>query len=296
MFSIVIPLFNKEYSIIRSLDSVYNQTFKNYEVIIIDDGSTDNSKKIVEGYIENKCNFKIFSQNNSGVSEARNIGVKRSSYEFVCFLDADDEWDSNFLESMKKLIDTYDEASLFCVQHKMISTDDNKVKINKSSYPNNYMGYVDDFFKRSLKGSIANSSKVCIRKEKFIKLGGFPVGEKSGEDLFLWIKFALNYPVAFCNIPLVNVYFVPDYSRAGRDISIPYPFLYYSDSAERNKMTFWLKMYLRKIIISHLFLSFKESNLTSFKARRSSIRNVFPMLYFSLGLPLLTLKVREYVK
>ena len=98
MFSVIIPYFNKSSYIIRCIDSVLHQTFEKYEIIIIDDGSTDNGIALIsKKYADLIC---IYSQKNEGVSVARNMGIKKAKYEYVAFLDADDAWHPQYLESI----------------------------------------------------------------------------------------------------------------------------------------------------------------------------------------------------
>lgn len=102
------PVYNKESRIKKSIESALNQTYKNFELIIIDDGSTDNSKKIIENYKEKDSRIVLLEQDNKGVSYSRNLGLGLSKAEYISFLDADDELDSRFLENMVKSIEGSD--------------------------------------------------------------------------------------------------------------------------------------------------------------------------------------------
>ena len=110
-FSIIIPLFNKEDYIERTINSVLNQSYKNYEIIVIDDGSTDSGRKIVEKFSNDI--IKYHYQSNSGVASARNNGAKKAKYKYIVFLDSDDTWDSKFLEELALLIFQYPSNTLF---------------------------------------------------------------------------------------------------------------------------------------------------------------------------------------
>ncbi|MHA4741410.1 glycosyltransferase family 2 protein [Dyadobacter sp. MSC1_007] len=114
-FSVVIPLYNKEKYIVKTLDSVLCQTYGNFEVIIVDDGSTDNSVQLVKKYLDNR--IKVISQKNAGVSAARNTGISNSQYDFISLLDADDWWGPRYLENMRNLILKYPKADLYASEY-----------------------------------------------------------------------------------------------------------------------------------------------------------------------------------
>lgn len=267
-FSVVIPLYNKSYSIKRCIDSVLSQSYSDFEIIIVNDGSTDDSlsavnliygKEIQRGFI------KIIDQFNQGVSVARNKGVELSKFEYVCFLDADDEWKTGFLQKMASFIEDYPDADLYSLAH-MIKKDGAKLYKPKHGLPNGYRGYVEDFFKASLRGSVANSSKVCVKKQALSVFGGFPEGVVAGEDLYVWIMLALNGKVA-CDMSYLSiVYQEIDSSRNARKNSVPYPLTFFS----KNKIllnTQSLKDYLFMIFYKHFF-----SSLLSFKFKEASMR------------------------
>lgn len=102
MFSVIIPLYNKESQIKKTLESVLNQTFKDFEIVIVNDGSIDKSIEVVESFDDNR--IRIINQNNSGVSQARNRGIIEANRKWIAFLDADDLWKPNKLEKYSKII------------------------------------------------------------------------------------------------------------------------------------------------------------------------------------------------
>jgi glycosyltransferase involved in cell wall biosynthesis len=264
-FSVVVPLYNKSYALQRCIDSVLSQTHQDFELIIINDGSSDDSyerlNKIYSEQIEKNV-IKVINQINQGVSVARNNGVEVSSSEYVCFLDADDEWESDFLQKMNELIQDYPEAALYCLAHKISKNNAAPTKANHG-LPDNFRGYVNDFFKSSSNGSVANSSKVCVKKNEFREVGRFPDGVVAGEDLYLWIMLALKGKVA-CDMSYSTiVYIEDDESRNARNNSIPYPFIYFSQNKHIHKPTS-LNRYLFVISYKHFFSSllsrrFKEA-------------------------------------
>lgn len=194
-FSIIIPLYNKEKFIQTTLTSVLEQTFQNFEIIVVNDGSTDGSLTILKQFSDDR--LKIIHQKNQGVSTARNQGVKQAKATYIALLDADDIWYPNHLEELHKSIVKYPEATLFCnaYQQKLSSN-----MLRNSIYnleKKNEIQILKDYFKASLIHSIACSSAVAFNKEKFEKLGGFQPHIISGQDSDLWIRFALHTTIVF---------------------------------------------------------------------------------------------------
>lgn len=191
--SVVIPLYNKSTSVVRTINSVLAQTVLPLEIVVVDDGSTDNGVEIIQHYLNNK--IRLFCQSNQGVSAARNKGVQYANGSHIAFLDADDEWLPNHIEYLSKLIRKYPQAAMFSTAHQIRRQ--GEVFEPRSPYMENWIGLVSDFFLNYSKGlSLINSSTACVRKDALICVGGFPVGVRRGEDLIVWIKLALKYPVA----------------------------------------------------------------------------------------------------
>ncbi|WP_370231032.1 glycosyltransferase family 2 protein [Marinobacter nauticus] len=271
-FSVVIPLYNKSYSVLRCIKSVLNQTFDNFEVIVIDDGSKDDSLKVLGQICDPR--FSVISQSNKGVSVARNRGVDFSKANYVCFLDADDYWEPFFLEKMNNLIVSCPEAVLYCLGHRVVVFD-GEHKVEKfRSITGQFLGYVPDFFKASLRNSIANSSKVCVLKSSFYDSGGFPERVVAGEDLFLWIQLAQQGAVAFDSTPCATVERVIDASRNSRAGSLPYPLTFYSTKPFVLKSNASLKLYLVKIGIAHIFGSLCEGDYKEAFDRVKCLRGI----------------------
>ena len=197
-FSVVIPLYNKQNYIEETLESVFNQTFENFEIIIVNDGSTDNSAKVLES-IEDK-RIRVINQENAGVSVARNNGIKEAKTEYICFLDADDLWQPEFLEIIYKLIDDYKDLGLYSTSYQLINEVKNYRDINLQGIPNeNYRGILPNYFESvALGDNIVWTSATCIPKKVFEDNNiWFPPGEKYGEDQYVWARVAMKYDIAF---------------------------------------------------------------------------------------------------
>lgn len=197
MFSIIIPLYNKASYVRKTVDSVLKQTYKNFELIIINDGSTDNSLSIVQQF--NDPRIKIVSQKNQGVSAARNNGVKAAKFDYIAFLDADDWWDTNFLADMYNLVREYAEAGLYGCKYYKVKNGD-LIESRVGVKPNFTSGYIDYFTVYSdTFWTPINCSFVVIKKSVFNDIGGFDTSLKFGEDFQLWVRIALKYKVAYLN-------------------------------------------------------------------------------------------------
>jgi len=251
MFDVVVPLYNKSDSIERCLKSILNQNFPANKIIIVNDGSTDDSaSKLVRLANGASQELVIIEQDNKGVSAARNAGISFCESDYVCFLDADDEWTPDFLDKMRSLVRDYPSADLYCLAHSVFRN--GKGFSPKHGYPPGFRGYLNDFFEASSKGSVANSSKVSVLRSALLSLGGFPEGVTVGEDLFVWIKLALNGRVACDATPAVIVHQEFDEHRESRASRVPYPIEYYSVRKEEIKGRPVLKRYLIRIGLFHV--------------------------------------------
>ena len=215
-FSVIIPLYNKAPYIRKALESVLAQTYTDYEVIVVDDGSTDDSCAIADEFvreamgnglwaIDEETNrqspianrLMLLKQQNSGVSAARNNGVAQASGDYIAFLDADDWWEPTYLEHMAQLIEDYPEAGLYACNYVYYKPGKTHVALN---IPTGYINYPKAYYES---GAMPVTSITAIMpRAVFDEMGGFPLGIKLGEDFLLWAKTAMHYPVAFCEEPL----------------------------------------------------------------------------------------------
>ena len=204
-FTVVIPLYNKEKYIIKAINSVLNQTYDAFEIIIVDDGSTDSSLSKVQSIMHSK--IQIIKQENAGVSAARNKGIESANFQYIAFLDADDEWHSDYLETISDLIDRYPEHGAYATAYEEVKRNNSFIpSIKNNNFKEGWEGIVDSYFKESIKSPLISSSSVVIPKEVFDKVGAFPVGITRGEDQHMWCKVALNYKIVFSNKALVKYF------------------------------------------------------------------------------------------
>lgn len=188
MFSVVIPLYNKEISIKSTIESVLNQTFDNFELIVVDDGSTDASPYIVSEIKDDR--IRLIRQKNQGVSVARNRGVKEAKYKWIAFLDGDDLWKENHLVEILKMMDKYPDRNVYVTSFEY---SDGRYMYK---LPRNVEIFkIDNYFKESLKEYLICTDVIVINKESFNIVGGFNENLNRGEDLDLWARLAREYEV-----------------------------------------------------------------------------------------------------
>lgn len=229
-FSIIIPLYNKAAYIRKAVESVLAQTFTDWELIVVNDGSTDNSRQVVEDFLQSTicngrdgCQYSIhlINQPNSGVSAARNNGIAMAKGEYIAFLDADDWWAPTFLESILSLItNTQDipNIGLYATNYYTVKNGKNRWGVTYVAWQEQRMsaeiqyGLMDywNSYLRTTGGMPITSITVVISRDVMSKMKGFPIGIKLGEDFMLWAKIALHYKIAFLNQPLAFYNFDAD--------------------------------------------------------------------------------------
>lgn len=193
-FSIVIPLYNKENFIQDTLKSVLNQTFQDFEIIVVDDGSTDKSAEKVRELDNPKINY--FRTENQGASKARNVGIQKANADYICFLDADDYWYPNHLDVLYNLILDFPEAGMYCSRYLTKVSDSKIIEPKFQGIDNDFKGYVDDYFYSSLVHRVACTIVVAIRKSVFDDVGMFDINISSGQDIDMWTRIVLKYKTA----------------------------------------------------------------------------------------------------
>ena len=259
-FSVVIPLYNKKRYIDRTLQSVLSQTYQNFEIIVVNDGSDDGGEALVAAY--KSKNIRLINQKNNGVSAARNNGIREAKYDFVCLLDSDDAWMPEFLQEIANLISDFPEHHIFSLRHEIVDSDGQmiypKVQLHK-----NYRGVISDFTRLFAKSSgLINASSVCLRKSYCTELGGFPDGQDQGEDIYLWILYSLNTHFVFYN-KVGSCYFRNSINRSTDRFTmegLPYHFSYFYGLLNRKdfsskygqKKESELRHYLRKQASAHI--------------------------------------------
>ena len=195
--SVVIPVFDKGFILNETLNSVLQQTYTNFEIIIINDGSTDNSLEVLSKF--NDSRIHIYSQENKGAAAARNLGIKKSSGEYIAFLDADDYWFPNHLEELIKLEKQYPNCGCYCSRYQIKNTKNSILNPTFKNISSEFIGIVENYFASNYPFKINITLNQMIPKKILIEIGCFTEGITNGQDLELWTKIGIKYPVAVHN-------------------------------------------------------------------------------------------------
>lgn len=210
MFTVVIPLYNKALYIQRAIDSVLSQDFQEFECIVVDDGSTDNSAEIVRSYTDDR--IKLICQQNSGVSAARNRGIREAKYKWIAFLDADDEWLPFHLTDILDLTD----RGFYMIMTNCLQLPSENLQCGRE-LPSEI-----DYYMNSLQScsTVGNSSSTAVLTDAFNLVGAFDEKQKYSEDRDMWNRAASLGPVGYISRVSAICYDVS--GSATKNVIIPF--------------------------------------------------------------------------
>ena len=266
--SVTISLYNKEHSIERAVLSVVNQTIPPREVIIVDDGSTDNSSTIARKLSEKFSVVTCIQQENSGVSVARNRGFKEAETRLVCLLDADDVWEPGYVDNLIELISAAPEANFYSLAYRM-SSDKGWLK-PEVDLPGNYIGIVDNPLKIYSRGyGLIHTSAICFKKDFFEATGGFPQGINFGEDLYLWMKACLTGTLAFTHKVSVSLYKEQINSLNRRKLH-PYHVKFFTENL--NQYSTKDQKVIRDFLIKNIYIQWAAAKLEDNKWQQKTLQ------------------------
>ncbi|OXA95793.1 glycosyltransferase family 2 protein [Flavobacterium hercynium] len=237
-FSIIIPLYNKEHFIENTIKSILDQTFGDFEIIVINDGSTDKSEEKVLQFKDDRIQY--FSKKNEGVSATRNLGITKANANFIAFLDADDYWYPEFLETMHYYCTYFVKQKVFTAAI--------EIETSKNIFPAQYsIPKTGDFefvnyFKASIKESVLLTSSTIFNKKVFAKAGVFDTQIKSGQDTDLWIRIGLLFPILF--VWKVLVRYTHDENSLSKNAALMDSKLNFAKFSEQEKTNADLKYFL----------------------------------------------------
>jgi len=195
--SVIIPAYNAMAFLPETLDSVLDQTFKDFEVIIVNDGSKDNIVEWATTITDSRV--RLISQENQGVSQARNTGILNSQSTYIAFLDADDIWDPSKLEKQLKAFQTNPELGLVDTQVFMVDPQNQILYRAGSSYPEG------NVLRRAIEENLVTcGSSPMIHRKCIEKVGLFDPDLRIAEDWHMWARIAMHYPFKIIEEPLVR--------------------------------------------------------------------------------------------
>lgn len=277
MISVIIPLYNKEKSIANTLRTILNQTFQEFEIVVVNDGSTDNS--VSEASKVQDDRIRIISQENAGVSAARNRGINEAKYDLIAFLDADDEWKPEYLETQYNLYRKYPDCDVFACNYEFKDSDGKTTStIIRRLLFDTGDGVLSNYFEvASCSHPPICSISIVVNKDAMQQIGGFPLGIKSGEDLLTWARLACIYKIAYCRKPLA-IFNVEGYSVNERPKREPAKKDIVASELKRLKKSFD-PPYISRYISS--WYKMRSSIYMRLRQRKNSIREAFYALRYN---------------
>ena len=198
--SVIIPTYNRMATLPRAVRSVLDQTMPDWELIVVDDGSTDESLAWLSQLAQSERRVRILSQPQSGVSRARNRGAQQALAPWLAFLDSDDEWLPHKLEKQLELAEARPNLPLIHSEEIWIR---NGVRVNAMKKTKKAGG---DIYAQSLKLCCISPSAALLKRDLFLELGGFREDFVVCEDYDLWLKITSRHPVGFIETPLIKKY------------------------------------------------------------------------------------------
>ncbi len=260
-FSVVIPLYNKEKDIANTINSVLAQTYSNFELIIVNDGSTDNSRQVVEQFKDDR--IFLYDKLNGGAASARNHGVQKSNAEYIAFLDGDDYWYPEHLATLEGILQKFPQtkwcATAYEIKHNERLT--LSMKCPAIDFGLNWTGRINDFFAYSMVDAMVCSSSVCMKRDFFNELGGFNLKYDTGQDMDLWIRAALSSKLCFCNKVTARYELMASNRLTNKPTKLKQHFNVQS-FAEIEKNNISLKRFMDRIRFAYA-LKFKLAGITS---------------------------------
>jgi len=213
--SVVIPTYNRAHLISRAIKSVLNQTYQNFEIIVVDDGSTDNTEEVINSF-NNPCIRYIRHEQNKGGSAARNTGIKFAKGEYVAFQDSDDEW---LPEKLEKQMNVFENAP---PEVGVVYTGFWRIENDKKIYiPQSWVSKKDgNIHQELLKGNYITTQSMVVKKECFKKAGVFDEELPRLQDWELVLRLSKYYEFRCVDEPLVISYYTQNSISANKDALI----------------------------------------------------------------------------
>jgi len=264
MFSVVIPLYNKELSIRNTIQSVLDQTCQDFEIVVVNDGSTDNSVAVVEAIDDDR--IRLIHQKNQGVSAARNRGIQEARYEWIAFLDGDDLWDKAHLQEIALMMQRFLGENVFVTSFEY--SDKRPMFRHTRSEP---IFKVEDYFREAMKESLMWTSIVVVHKSCIDVVGGFNETLNRGEDLDLWARLAREYQIVKSE-KVTSTYRIDaeNRSRLEKDIRKLHVYNFDLNSSKTESEMMYYKTLVIRVCYEYL-CHFHLKNLIQLKIRHKKV-------------------------
>lgn len=301
MISVVIPLYNKEQSIASTLQTVLKQTYQDFEIVIVNDGSTDHSVEEVKKVTDPR--IRLIHQNNAGVSAARNRGIEETKGEYIAFLDADDEWKSDYLKTQYELTQKYPECNVFACNYEFKDTQGKVTPTIIKKLPfKGEDGILSNYFEvASCSHPPLWTSAVMVKKNSIQSIGGFPIGIKSGEDLLTWARLACQFSIVFYTIPLATFIFDEQHFNEDQRQRMPEKIDYIGSELaklyKKHRHIFGLKSYvgLWHKMRAHIFMSKHKRKKALYECIYALRYSITIKIFIFLILSLMPYYIIDYV-
>ena len=265
-FSVVIPLYNKEANVAKTISSVLNQTYQNFDVIIVNDYSTDNSLGVVKAIHDHRIKI-IEHSENKGVSSSRNTGINAATNPYIAFLDADDHWDSVYVETIWNLVKEYPDESVFATHYRENYIGKSIVPRSKLSKKQKKKSFIiSDFFKINVGRLVITQSCIVINKKVFDKVGFYDENITNAEDIDFYIRCFSYFDLAF-NFSELSTIYIRDNSLSKKSVvemKLPNLLKYLGKSTSLdNFIFFYIYVFCHKLKL--------ERKIDELKVQRSKI-------------------------
>jgi len=292
-FSIVMPLYNKEAEVERAILSVLSQTVSDFELIVINDGSTDSGSMIVRNISDPR--IRMIDQENAGVSAARNRGITEAKSDLIAFLDADDEWLPEFLETILRLKENFPSCSVFATNYIFREVNGKyHLPIIRGLPPHPWEGVIEDYFGVAVRSDPPLwTSAVAVTKTAIKSIGLFPVGVTAGEDLLTWARLSISSDIAYTSQPksifCLRASITGSPIRLYDRIDIVGPalesLLNKTEEPEKNMLERYIALWHKMRASTYLQIGRRHEAISEInKMRRFSKRNLFFYIYSTVAI------------
>lgn len=298
--SVIVPIRNKGPHLRRAIDSILKQEHQSFELILVDDNSSDNSMQIINTYYDPR--IRVYSRNEPGPGgyAARNLAMEVSDCDWIAFLDADDEWSKEHLSSVAKLILEFPDAGLFTAGWISKMNDSEMVHpyFMQAKEKGTHLVSLYHYLRAQNQGMRLCCTPVIVaNKSKILSVGGFPDGRaKKGGDLYLWIRMIQRFSLYYSPHMAATVYRDSVNMVTGSNLFEPTLFLgLIKDvkSSHDDKVTLELKKYIGKLLVKDYLTGIKRNNIKYFDIINSFKMHgiaVPPKLRFIATVPLVVYK------